>query len=355
MEICALRDAAPEFAKAGAKVYGISMDAVAAQAAFARDNGVGFPLLSDADGKVAKTYGTLAEGRGYAKRVTFIVDARGLVRHVFSRVDVRGHGDEVLAVLKKLGAAPGGDTGHTGVLDEEAFKALHELKQGEEPELHGKSVDLGASRAYLALPEGEGPFPGIVVIHEWWGLNAHVKHWADRLAADGYAALAVDLYGGNVATTRDDALKFMRSVDEAAGDAVITSALRYLASDPAIRAKKRATIGWCFGGAWSLRAALSHPDLDAAVIYYGRLKTDPAVLGAIKAPILGVFGNEDGSIPPATVDAFEAGLKAAGVRNEILRYDANHAFANPSSARYDAGAAAEAWKQVRKFLALHLK
>ena len=355
MEICALRDAAPEFSKMGVDVYGISTDDVAAQAAFARDNEVTYPLLSDSDQKIARLYGVLAEGRGYAQRVTFVVDAAGLVKHVFTKVNVREHGAEVVAVLKKLGAAKGGDTGHTGMLGEEAFKALHELKEGAAPKLHGKDIGLEGTRAYLAMPDGEGPFPGIVVIHEWWGLNAHVKHWADRLATDGYAALAIDLYGGHVATTRDDAMKFMSSVDEGAGDKVITAALDYLAKDPAIRATKRAAIGWCFGGAWSLRAALNHPELDAAVIYYGRLKTDPATLAAIKASILGVFGNQDAGIPPSTVDAFAKGLEAAGVEHRILRYDANHAFANPSSARYDAKSASEAWTEVRAFLAKELK
>ena len=96
-------------------------------------------------------------------------------------------------------------------------------------------------------------------------------------------------------------------------------------------------------------------DLDAAVIYYGRLKTDPAVLKSIKASVLGIFGNQDRGIPPAAVDAFEAGLKAAGVDGTIHRYDANHAFANPSSARYDQKAAADAWERVRKFLTKKLE
>ncbi|NRA97447.1 MAG: dienelactone hydrolase family protein [Planctomycetes bacterium] len=283
------------------------------------------------------------------------MDASGVVRHVFERVNVRKHGQEVVAVLKKLGASPGGDTGHTGVLDEATFKALHELKEGEAPKLVGKDLKLGEGKAYLSMPEGKGPFPGVVVIHEWWGLNAHVKHWADRLAADGYAALAVDMYGGEVAKTRDDAMRLMQSVDEKAGTAVIADALQFLKTHQGIEAKRLAAIGWCFGGGWSLRAALRFGDLDAAVVYYGRLKTDPAQLKAIKASVLGVFGNQDRGIPPATVDSFEKGLKAAGVAHAIHRYDANHAFANPSSARYDARSASDAWSKVRAFLAQRLK
>ena len=355
MEVCALRDAAPSFKAVGTKVYGISTDKVEAQARFAKAESLDYPLLADPEGKAGRAYGVLGERRPYARRVTFVIDASGVVRHVFERVNVRKHGQEVVAVLKKLGASPGGDTGHTGVLDEATFKALHELKEGEAPKLVGKDLKLGEGKAYLSMPEGKGPFPGVVVIHEWWGLNAHVKHWADRLAADGYAALAVDMYGGEVAKTRDDAMRLMQSVDEKAGTAVIADALQFLKTHQGIEAKRLAAIGWCFGGGWSLRAALRFGDLDAAVVYYGRLKTDPAQLKAIKASVLGVFGNQDRGIPPATVDSFEKGLKAAGVAHTIHRYDANPAFANPSSARYDARSASDAWSKVRAFLAQRLK
>ncbi len=355
MEVCALRDAAPSFKAVGTKVYGISTDKVEAQARFAKAESLDYPLLADPDGKAGRAYGVLGERRPYARRVTFVIDASGVVRHVFERVNVRKHGEEVVAVLKKLGASAGGDTGHTGVLDEATFKALHELKEGEAPKLVGKDLKLGEGKAYLSMPEGKGPCPGVVVIHEWWGLNAHVKHWADRLAADGYAALAVDMYGGEVAKTRDDAMRLMQSVDEKAGTAVIADALQFLKTHQGIEAKRLAAIGWCFGGGWSLRAALRFGDLDAAVVYYGRLKTDPAQLKAIKASVLGVFGNQDRGIPPATVDSFEKGLKAAGVAHTIHRYDANHAFANPSSARYDARSASDAWSKVRAFLAQRLK
>jgi len=355
MEVCALRDAAPSFKAIGTKVFGISTDKVEAQARFAKAEALDYPLLADPTGKAGKAYGVVGERRPYARRVTFVVDASGVVRHVFERVNVRKHGEEVVAVLKKLGAGAGGDTGHTGVLDEAAFKALHELKKGEAPELLGEDLKLGEGKAYLSMPKGEGPFPGVVVIHEWWGLNAHVKHWADRLAADGYAALAVDMYGGEVAKTSDDAMRLMRSVDEDAGAAVVANGIQFLKTHAGIKAKRLAAMGWCFGGGWSLRAALRFSDLDAAVIYYGRLKTDPAQLKTIKAAVLGVFGNQDRGIPPASVDAFEKGLKAAGITHAIHRYDANHAFANPSSARYDAESASDAWDKVRAFLAEKLK
>lgn len=238
----------------------------------------------------------------------------------------------------------------TGPLTEEEFKALHALPEKASVELHGQTIDLAGTKAYLSLPAGKGPFPGIVVIHEWWGLNEHVEHWADRLASAGWAAVAVDLYGGKVATTRDDALAALKAVDEDQAHATIGAAIDFLGKDPRIQAKTRAVVGWCFGGGWSLQTALAHPELQGAIIYYGQLETDPAKLSAIKANVLGIFGNQDKGIPPETVDTFEAALKAAGVKAEIHRYDAEHAFANPSNPIYDEKAAADAWSRVLAFL-----
>lgn len=238
----------------------------------------------------------------------------------------------------------------TGPLGEAEFKALHAAPGEHHAQLRGTQIDLAGSKAYLSLPAGNGPFPGIIVIHEWWGLNDHIKQWTDRLATAGYAALAVDLYGGVVATTPDEAMKAMKAVEPPKAIGVITAAFELLASDPRIKATTRAVIGWCFGGAYSLQAALALPQLDGAVIYYGQLETDPQKLAAIKARVLGIFGNQDKGIPPEKVNEFETALKQAGVRNEIFRYDAPHAFANPSNAKYDEKAAADAWSHVLAFL-----
>jgi carboxymethylenebutenolidase len=239
----------------------------------------------------------------------------------------------------------------TGPLSEAEFKAMHDEPTQGPAERKGQRVDVGGTKAYLSLPAGKGPFPGIVVIHEWWGLNANIEHWADRLASAGYAALAVDLYGGVVATNRDDAMKAMKAVEPPKAIGVIKAGVDFLKSDPRISASTLAVIGWCFGGAYSLQAAIAIPELDGAIIYYGQLETDPKVLASIKARILGIFGNLDKGIPPETVNAFEAALKEAGVRAEIHRYDAEHAFANPSNAKYDEKASADAWSHVLTFLA----
>jgi carboxymethylenebutenolidase len=238
----------------------------------------------------------------------------------------------------------------TGAVSEEAFKAMHEPPTEAPRNLRGQTIDLAGGKAYLSLPAGKGPFPGIVVIHEWWGLNGNIEHWADRLAASGWAAIAVDLYNGTVATTPDGAMAAMKSVDEAKAAQTISAAIDLLKADPRIQAPKRAVIGWCFGGGWSMQTALAHPELDGAIIYYGQLETDPAKLSAIKARVLGFFGTQDKGIPPETVAKFEAGLKEAKVDAKIYSYDAPHAFANPSNPKYVQTAATEAWAHVTKFL-----
>lgn len=243
----------------------------------------------------------------------------------------------------------------TGLVDEETFKALHELTDAEAPPLHGETVAIAGSQAYLSLPEdASAPLPAVIVIHEWWGLNDHIRHWTDRLAADGYAALAVDLYGGHVATNPDGAMALMKQVDETEALTLLDAAHEFLAADPRISASKQGVIGWCFGGGWSLRDAIAHPRVDAAVIYYGHPITDPSVLASIDAPLLGVFANQDQAIPPAVVDEFAAALEQAGKSIELHRYDAAHAFANPSNPKYDQAAAADAWSHVREFFKKNL-
>lgn len=248
-------------------------------------------------------------------------------------------------------AAPANVPAGTGPLTEAEFKALHELPADAPAARAGASITLpGGSRAYLSLPAGPGPHPGIVVIHEWWGLNGHIERWADRLASAGWAALAVDLYDGKVATDRDAAMAAMKAVEPAKALAVLDEGLALLARDPRVQAPVRAVIGWCFGGGYALQAAQTFPQLDGAIMFYGRFEPDPAKLRPIKARVLGVFGDRDQGIPVAEVDKLEAALKEAGVRAEIFHYDADHGFANPSNPKYDEVNAAAAWARVLAFL-----
>jgi carboxymethylenebutenolidase len=240
----------------------------------------------------------------------------------------------------------------TGPLTEEEFKAMHSAAPAPGTyEPHGAPIEIKGTKAYLSLPEGKGPFPAIIVIHEWWGKNANIEHWADRLATAGWAAIAVDLYSGTVATDKEGAMAAMKAVDDAKAAATISAALEFASTDPRIMATRKAVIGWCFGGGWSYKTALAHPELAGAIIYYGQVDTDAQKLAPIKAKVLGVFANKDKGIPPATVDAFEAGLKQAGVTATIYRYDAEHAFANPSNPIYNEAAASDAWSHVLEFLA----
>ena len=252
-----------------------------------------------------------------------------------------------------------------GDTDEATFAALHELSDTAPPALKGREQVIevpglpeGETRmtAYLSLPaNARAPLPGVLVIHEWWGLNDHIRHWADRLAAEGYAALAVDLYEGKVATNSDEAMAAMRAVDADEARERLLAARRWLEEEWGGGDAPTAAIGWCFGGAWSLRLAVADPQLDAAVIFYGRANYEPEDLAAIEARLLGIFGNLDQNPDPEWVNTLDRALDAADVSHRFLRYDANHAFANPSGTRYDQGAAADAWHEVRAFLSETLR
>lgn len=215
-----------------------------------------------------------------------------------------------------------------------------------------------AVRGYLARPEGttaESGLPGIIVIHEWWGLNDNVETMARMLARQGYVALAVDLYGGKSAETPAGARTLMSSVDESAAEDNLRQAYAYLAKDWS--APRVGVIGWCFGGGWSLRAALLLSEkIDATVIYYGRLVTERDRLATLDMPILGIFGAEDQGIPVEGVREFESTLKELGKPVTIHVYEgAGHAFANPSGQRYRPEAAKDAWQKTVAFFAQHLQ
>lgn len=211
---------------------------------------------------------------------------------------------------------------------------------------------------FLAMPaDAAEPLPGLIVIHEWWGLNDNIKAMTRRLAGEGYVALAVDLYGGGVAATPEEAQALMAGVvnDPDKARANLRQAYEYL--EKYAFAPRIASIGWCLGGGWSLETARLFPDqLDAMVMYYGQFVNDADVLRPLQMPVLGLFGGRDDSIPTADVIAFRNKLNELGKNAKILIYrDADHAFANPSGGNYDAEAAEEAWQETVTFLAAHLK
>lgn len=214
-------------------------------------------------------------------------------------------------------------------------------------------------RGYLAYPTAPGkkPLPGVVAIHEFWGLNDNIRATARRLAGEGYTVLAVDLYGGKSATDPDSARQLMQAAmaNPNAALANIHAANMHLRSTR--HAPKVAVIGWCFGGTWSLRAALLDPDhVDAAVVYYGQPDLDLNHLSQLRAPLLGLYGSADQGIPVEKVRGMQGILDSLGKKVTIKIYDgAKHAFANPSGASYDPAAAEDAWQLTTEFLAKNLK
>ncbi len=212
-------------------------------------------------------------------------------------------------------------------------------------------------QAILYTPTGKGPFPAIIVIHEWWGLNDWIKDQASKLSDQGYVTLAIDLYRGKVATTPDEAHEIMRGVPEDRAKRDLHAAFEFLASQSNVKKDRIGSIGWCMGGGYSLDVALQEPTLAADVINYGHLATDPDALKKINAPILGLFGAQDRGITPDDVHKFEQQMKQLGKKIDVKIYDdAGHAFENPNNKTgYRAEDAADVWKRTVDFLAATLK
>ncbi|GAB1341765.1 dienelactone hydrolase family protein [Gemmatimonas sp.] len=218
------------------------------------------------------------------------------------------------------------------------------------------TVDGKKIRGYLAKPTNFKTGPAVVMVHEWWGLNDNMKAMADRYAGEGYAVLAVDLFGGQVATTPSDAMKLYQAgmANVPAGEKNVATAVQYLRSHGATSV---GTVGYCFGGHWSLRTALAAGQgVNATVIYYGAPITDATQIAKLRSPVLGIFGGKDTGIPLDSVRAMEAQIKKAGKPVTIEVYaNANHAFANPTGQAYDKVAAEDAFKKTNAFFKANLK
>ena len=210
----------------------------------------------------------------------------------------------------------------------------------------GRSVS-----AALAVP-AKKPAGAVMLVHEWWGLNDQIKSVAAELANQGYLALAIDLYGGKVAAKPEDAEKYMKGVVVEEARETMSTWVDWLLKHPDGNGKV-AVIGWCFGGGMALQASLDRP-INGTVVYYGNVARSAEELKSLKGPVLGQFANQDQWINPAMVDGFEAAMKQAGKVLEVHRYDANHAFANPTGQNYDAEDARKAWDQTMAFLKLVL-
>lgn len=212
-------------------------------------------------------------------------------------------------------------------------------------------------RAYVAIPDGPGPFPAILLVHEWWGLNDWVKGNARNFADSGYIAMAIDLYRGKSTASADTAHEIMRGLPEDRAARDLQAAMEYLRSRKNVIPEKTGVIGWCMGGGYALVAAMNTPGIAGTVICYGRLVTDSASIAKINGPLLGIFGNDDNGISPESVREFEHACREAGKEIEIRLYDhAGHAFMNPNNVKgFSAESSRDAWTRISSFFRSRLK
>lgn len=213
-----------------------------------------------------------------------------------------------------------------------------------------RTLRLGTgAEAYEAKPAGAGPFPGVVVLQEWWGLNDHIKDVTGRLAAEGYVALAPDLYHGKVTKDPNEAGKLMGALDQKLDAAVrdMTAAVDALASNPVVKRDRIGVTGFCMGGRLALTLAARDGRVKAAAGWYGVPVPDDATLKKIKGEVLYIYGDQDQFVTKADVARLEKALKAGGVKGRVVTYPAPHAFFNDTRPDvYRPDHAKDAWGHV---------
>ena len=237
-----------------------------------------------------------------------------------------------------------------------AFAAMHPNPLVVQPEnLLGKMIEFEAAdgkqaNAYF-IPAKKKSNKYLIVIQEWWGLNDNVKMESDKYYTDlgNVNIIAVDMYDGKVAATPDSAMKLMRGANMERMTAIIQGAIKYAGNKAAIY-----SVGWCFGGMWSLQTAiLAGPQAKGTVMYYGRPESNMDKLKSIQCDIIGFFGNKDQSPSPAMVNDFEKNMKEAGKNLSVNRYEAGHGFANPSNPSFNAAATEDAYAKAIAFFKAH--
>lgn len=211
------------------------------------------------------------------------------------------------------------------------------------------------TRGYLSLP-ASGSGPGVLVIQEWWGLVDHIRNVADRFAAEGFVALAPDLYDGTTTRSPDDAAKLFMAlnIDRAAAD--LRGAAAFLQAHGSVRGARIGAVGFCMGGQLALYAGMALPERIGAVVdFYGIHPNVPVDPARLKVPVLGHFGTRDASIPVQNPRDLAAAVQAAGGQFEVCFYEADHAFFNDTRpAVYDQTASRLAWERTLAFLRTHL-
>lgn len=211
-------------------------------------------------------------------------------------------------------------------------------------------------RAYVAEPEGTGPFPVVIMIHEFFGLNASIVGKAEGLAEEGYLVIAPDTFRGSTTTWIPRAIYQVITTRPENVNQDLDSIFAWIESQPNALADRTGIAGFCYGGRTALTYSLHNSELAATVVFYGSPETDAAVLKALPGPVLGIFGGADASIPLENVDAFAAALDDAGIPNEITIYEGQpHAFVTDIEAVRAGGVQGEAWAQMVAFLDKNLK
>ena len=215
--------------------------------------------------------------------------------------------------------------------------------------------DGGNTSGYLATPK-QGTGPGVIVIQEWWGLVDHIKDVCDRFADEGFVALAPDMYHGKTTKSPDEAGKLMMAlrIDQAEKD--LGGAVQYLLTLDSMTSRKIGVIGFCMGGALALYTATKNQNIGACIVFYGIHPNVKPDLPNLNAPVLGIFGEKDRSVPPAAVHELESKIKNLGKQVEMKIYPgADHAFFNDTRPEvYKTEAAADAWQRTIAFLRQHL-
>lgn len=209
-------------------------------------------------------------------------------------------------------------------------------------DLDGSEMLMG----YLAYPDDGEAHSAVVVLQEWWGLDDHIKDVANRFAEEGFVALAPDLYHGQVTTEPDEARKLVMELDMEEAVREIQAAIDYLQAQDFVAGPQVGVTGFCMGGGLTLMTAIAEEDVGAAVAWYGR-PLSPEQASEVQAPVLGLYGAEDGGIPVEAVETMESALTEAGVENEFHIYEgAPHAFFNDTRDSYTPDAAEDAWPRA---------
>jgi carboxymethylenebutenolidase len=213
----------------------------------------------------------------------------------------------------------------------------------------------GTTEGYLAIPQS-GSGPGVIVLQEWWGLVPHIEDVCDRFAAEGFTALAPDLYHGETTTSPDDAGKLMMALNIAQTEKDLAGAVQFLVNHEAAAGDRVGVVGFCMGGQLSLFAATKNPSIGACVVYYGIHPEVKPDLASLKAPVMGFFAENDAMVPPAAVEDLRRRIEAAGGSADFTVYPGtDHAFFNDTRTEvHDPAAAGDSWKRMLAFYRTNL-